>query len=182
VNILKAPSWTAASLLTVVSLYACSPRAVQPQPSGALCRTEAHFSRRGGAAPALINALDQAHSSIHVAIYSITNRSIVDALVAAKRRGVDVAVKTDKTENEQKNQAAVIAQLQAASVPVEVSALPRLLHHKFAVIDSRYVVTGSFNWTQSAETRNRENLVILDCPELAQAYNAEWDSIQPDKP
>src|SRR5215472_11479793 len=69
-------------------------------------------SVRAGAAPALINALDQARSSIRVAIYSITSRSIVDALVAAKRRGVDVAVKTDKSESEQRNQAAMIAQLQ----------------------------------------------------------------------
>ena len=121
--------------LALLSLYACSPHSVQPEPTGALCRTEAYFSRRGGAAPALINALDQARSSIRVAIYSITNRAIVNALVAAKRRGVDVAVKTDKAESEHKNQAAMIAQLQAGGVPVEVSTQVRHLHHKFAVID-----------------------------------------------
>ena len=151
-------------------------------PTGTLCRTEAYFSRRGGAALALINALDQARSSIHVAIYSITNRSIVDALVAAKRRGVDVAVKTDKTESEQRNQAAMIAQLQTGGVPVEVSTQVRHLHHKFAVIDGRYVVTGSFNWTENAERWNRENLLVLECPEMAQAFSAEWESIQRDKP
>jgi len=67
-------------------------------------------------------------------------------------------------------------------VPVEVSIQARHLHHKFAVTDGHYVVTGSFNWTENAERRNRENLVILDCPEMAQAFNAEWDSIQRDKP
>jgi len=55
-------------------------------------------------------------------------------------------------------------------------------NHKFAVIDGRDVVTGSFNWTVNAERQNRENLVVLDCPELAQAFSAEWESIQRDKP
>lgn len=125
-NILKASRWTAASLLAVGSLYACAPHAVQPTPTGALCRTEAYFSRRGGAAPALINVLDQAQTSIHAAMYGLTKAQIVDALLAAKRRGVDVALKTDKIENAGKAQAAVIAKLQAAGVPVEISEQARL--------------------------------------------------------
>ena len=169
-------------LLAILSLYACSPHVVQPEPTGALCRTQAHFSRRGGAAPALINVLDQAQTSIYAAMYGLTHAQIVDALLAAKRRGVDVALKTDKIESAGKVQAAMIAKLQAAGVPVEVSEQARLLHQKFAVIDGRYVVTGSFNWTENAERRNTENLVILDCSEMAQAYSAEWASIQRDKP
>ena len=70
----------------------------------------------------------------------------------------------------------------AGGVPVGVSTQVRHLHLKFAVIDSRYVVTGSFNWTESGERRNRENLVILDCPEMAQAFSAEWESIRRDAP
>lgn len=85
------------ALLAVVSLYACSPHAVQPEPTGAVCRTKAYFSRR--AAPALITVLDQAQTSIHAAMYGLTNAQIVDALLAAKRRGVDVALKTDKIES-----------------------------------------------------------------------------------
>jgi len=50
------------------------------------------------------------------------------------------------------------------------------------VIDGRYVITGSFNWTTNAEKQNRENLVILDCPEMEQAYQSEWESIQRDEP
>jgi len=52
-----------------------------------------------GAAPALIDVLDQAQTSIHAAMYGITNTRIVDALLAAKERGVDVALKTDKIES-----------------------------------------------------------------------------------
>ena len=169
-------------LVPILSFYSCAPHAVQPTPTVALCRTEAHFSRPGGAAPALINVLDQAQTSIHVAMYGLTNSQIVDALLAAKRRGVDVALKTDKIESARKTQAGMISRLQAAGVPVEISEQTRFLHHKFAVIDGRYVVTGSYNWTDNAERRNRENLVILECPEMAQVFNAEWDLIQRDTP
>ena len=44
------------------------------------------------------------------------------------------------------------------------------------VIDNQVVVTGSFNFTNSAETRNAENLLILRSPELAQAYRDNWVS------
>jgi phosphatidylserine/phosphatidylglycerophosphate/cardiolipin synthase-like enzyme len=138
-----AASWLPTPLLlALVSLYACSPHTIQPSPTGAVCRTEAYFSRRGGAAPALINVLDQAQTSIHVAMYGLTNAQIVDALLAAKRRGVDVALKTDKIESAGKTQAAIIAKLQAAGVPVEVSEQARLLHHKFAVIDRAICYNG----------------------------------------
>ena len=84
-NILKASAWIAASLLTVVSLHACAPHAVQLAPAGALCRTEAYFSRRGGAADSVIEALNRAQKTIHVAMYGITHPAIFDALVAESR-------------------------------------------------------------------------------------------------
>jgi phosphatidylserine/phosphatidylglycerophosphate/cardiolipin synthase-like enzyme len=174
--------WKVPLLFATLSICACSPQVVQLPPTGPLCRTEAHFSRRGGAADSVVQALNGAQKTIYVAMYGLTYVSIVDALVAAKMRGVDVSLKLDKLESAGKTQAAMIAKLEQAGIPVEVSMQSRLLHHKFAVIDGRYVITGSFNWTTNAEQQNRENLVILECPELAQAYSAEWDSIQRDKP
>jgi phosphatidylserine/phosphatidylglycerophosphate/cardiolipin synthase-like enzyme len=38
------------------------------------------------------------------------------------------------------------------------------------VIDSRIVITGSYNWTVSAESTNEENTLFLECPELAEQY------------
>jgi cardiolipin hydrolase len=93
-----------------------------------------------------------------------------------------VALKTDKIESASKTQVAMITKLQGAGIHVEVSEQARLLHHKFAVIDGRYVVTGSYNWTESAERRNRENMVILECPEMVEAFGAEWASIQRGEP
>jgi len=51
------------------------------------------------------------------------------------------------------------------------------MHHKVIIIDNRIVITGSYNFSQSAEDYNDENLVIIESEELAQAYLAEYERI-----
>lgn len=156
--------------------------AQHPTSITASCRTTAYYSPHGDAAAAVIGVLNRARQSVRLAIYGITHRGVANALIAAKQRGVDVAVKADKRQSMGKSQKRAIARLEQAGIAVEVSTQSRLLHDKFAVIDNRWVITGSFNWTFSAENRNRENLVILDCPDLARNYILEWEIIRPDAP
>ncbi len=146
------------------------------------CKTTVYYSPNGGAEKALIGIVGGAEKEIRVAIFTLTNRRIVDALVAAKKRGVVVSVKADREQSTTPLQKKAIAKLEEAGIPVEISKQKRLLHHKFAVVDDTQVITGSFNWTTSADRRNRENLVILHCPDLAKNFSEEWASILPDAP
>jgi len=148
----------AAVLITLI-LGACSAQTAQPVSPTTVCKTQVFFSR--DAATALIKVLEGAQQGIHVAMYGLSSRSIVDALIAAKSRGVDVAIKTDKKESEKHAQATLITKLKAAGVTVKVSTQQRNLHDKFAVIDGQRVITGSFNWTVNAEQLSRENLIRL---------------------
>jgi phosphatidylserine/phosphatidylglycerophosphate/cardiolipin synthase-like enzyme len=52
-----------------------------------------------------------------------------------------------------------------------------ILHHKVIIIDERTVITGSYNFTNSAERDNDENLVIVDDPNLARAYLDEFERV-----
>ena len=52
-----------------------------------------------------------------------------------------------------------------------------VLHSKTMVIDDRTVITGSYNFTDSANKSNDENLLIIDDPGLAQQYLAEFNRI-----
>ncbi len=68
------------------------------------------------------------------------------------------------------------------AAPLEGVATPQLaggdkLHHKFAVIDNRTVVTGSFNWSPSAAHQNDEVLMIIDSPQLAAHFTREMDRL-----
>ena len=52
-----------------------------------------------------------------------------------------------------------------------------MLHHKFAVIDGRIVITGSQNWSQAANDTNDENIVVIDNPTVAAHFQREFDRL-----
>jgi phosphatidylserine/phosphatidylglycerophosphate/cardiolipin synthase-like enzyme len=68
----------------------------------------------------------------------------------------------------------VISLLRTAGVPLFSDGAHAIAHNKVMVMDGQVVVTGSFNFTNSAETRNAENLLILRSPQLAQSYRQNW--------
>ena len=51
------------------------------------------------------------------------------------------------------------------------------LHHKFAVIDNKTVITGSFNWSPSAAHTNDETLLVIHSPKLAAHFAREMDRL-----
>ena len=51
------------------------------------------------------------------------------------------------------------------------------LHHKFAVIDNKTVITGSFNWSPSAADTNDETLLVIHSLNLASHFNREMDRL-----
>ena len=66
--------------------------------------------------------------------------------------------------------------------PVKGIGTPRLargdkLHHKFAVIDSKTVITGSFNWSPSAAHQNDETLLVIESPKLANHFTREMNRL-----
>lgn len=152
------------------------------QVSAFSCLTTIFFSPRGGAAGALIKEIGGAQERIRIALYGLNNPEVVDALIAAKGRGVDVAIKLDNLQSAGKGQAAQISRLRRANIQARVSELSRLLHDKFMAVDGRRVWTGSYNWTVQAELRHRENIVLLDCPQAASIYEQEWNHIEIEKP
>jgi phosphatidylserine/phosphatidylglycerophosphate/cardiolipin synthase-like enzyme len=134
--------------------------------------TEVYFSPNGGAARAVARAVEGAKKSVHAAVFCFTEREIAQALLAAHRRGVDVKVVLGKEEKE--NEFSKLNYLLKGGIDVRIDSRSGLMHDKFAVVDTRIVITGSFNWTASAETMNRENLLVLDDEGLAKKYEKEF--------
>nr|WP_231973638.1 phospholipase D family protein [Variovorax sp. HW608] len=142
---------------------------------------EVAFSPDAGAEALVLKAIAMARSSIRLAAYSFTSPPVVSALLAARRRGVDVAVVVDYKNNlvEARSNAAreALNLLANAGIPARtVSAYP-IHHDKFIVVDGLHVETGSFNYTAAAAKRNSENvLVVWNDPALAGKYIAHWQS------
>ena len=51
------------------------------------------------------------------------------------------------------------------------------MHHKVIIIDDRIVIFGSFNFSDNADTQNDENLLIVDSPDIARAFKAEFERV-----
>lgn len=125
-------------------------------------------------AKAIIDLFNRAEQTAHVAIFTLTEPRIVDAMIAARKRGVAVAVVADAHQTQSPDnpvQKQMIEKLQQAGVAVHLAVKqPALMHNKVAIFDGRTVCTGSFNWTNAAEKRNDENLLVVDGTEVAADY------------
>ncbi len=138
---------------------------------------KAFFSPRGGCSAAIIKTINQAQTSIDIAIYSFTNRKIADALIKAYKRGVKIRIVSDK--GTARGRRCVLPLLENLGIPVRYKrgSGGGLMHNKYAVIDRKIVITGSFNWTKSAEYRNDENLLIINNQDLAKIYEENFKKL-----
>lgn len=149
--------------LMVAAVLCASPVAAKDGPdAGVIPATgtiELRFSPGGGAAAAVVRAIDAARQRVMVQAYSFTNRKIAAALVAAHQRGVDVQAVLDHSNKRDQYSAATF--LANHGIPVRVDAQHPIAHNKLILIDDDVVITGSMNFTRAGDERNAENLLIL---------------------
>ena len=107
-----------------------------------------------------------------VGAYYFTCTDIAHALIEAHRRGVRVEVLLDKRNRKMSDLA--VRDLFQAGVPLFIDDAHAIAHGKYMVIDGRIVIHGSFNFTDSAETRNEEVLTIIADDDLAGKFTDHW--------
>lgn len=160
------------SLFSLCLLIGCKPVG-EPQ---------LYFSPEGGAQGAVVERLDGADSRIQVAMYAFTARELAQALVRAKDRGVRVEVLLDGefanscefSKHEFLHRRGVEVRL----APTHEKGEEGRMHHKFCLVDGRVLITGSYNWTASAEYRNEEDLLIFDhAPGLVSRYQSRFEEL-----
>lgn len=118
----------------------------------------------------LLRQINLTKTSIDLAIFDFTSGELAGALMAAHGRGMAIRVVTDARQARGKH--SEIPTLVAAGVPVQQvrGRGHGIMHHKFAIFDGRLLVTGSYNWTDSAEAQNFENVLFLDDPHVVARY------------
>ncbi len=136
---------------------------------------EVYFCPKDDCANKLVKRIDSASKSLYIAIYSFTQDDIADAVLRAKKRGVDVRVIFDYDQST--NKSSDDEKLIDAGVIVARKSGSGYMHNKFTIIDGNVVATGSFNYSQNADTKNDENLVFIMSEEVAQKFKLDFDSI-----
>jgi phosphatidylserine/phosphatidylglycerophosphate/cardiolipin synthase-like enzyme len=139
-------------------------------------RLEIYFSPDDGVLNALAPVLSSAEESIYFMAYSFTANSLGDILRQKAAAGLKVE---GVMEDEQvvTNQGTEYDPFLQTGVDVRVDGNEGLMHHKVFIIDGRIVVLGSYNFSQSAEERNDENLVIIYNEEIAQQFMQEFQRV-----
>lgn len=132
----------------------------------------------GNIVPLVINSKEY----IYIPAFLITHKALTSALIEAYKRGVDVRVIVDATNTGTRN--STFQTLRAAGVPVKVENYAGKMHTKSMVIDNKYLVIGSANFSNSGENKNDENVLIIESPRIAEFYRTFflylWQKI-PDK-
>lgn len=124
----------------------------------------------------LVAAIGAAKTSIHVQAYGFTSPPILQALVQAKQRGVDVEAILDKTDVAKKTHYSGATFVMNGGIPVWIDHTVAIAHNKIMIIDSHLVVGGSYNYTTSAEKRNAENMTFTESVANANLFEQNWQS------
>jgi len=166
------------SLLTVLCLFiliGCFNQSANATVTAqsALPKISAYFSPNGGCTEAIINEINSAKESILVQAYSFTSEPIAQALIDTYKLGVKVEIVLDKSQRTEKY--SKVDMVVKAGIPTFIDANHAIAHNKIMIIDHKIIITGSFNFTNGAEEKNAENLLIIkDQPELVRRYTDNY--------
>lgn len=134
-----------------------------------------YFAPYDDAEGALVKLLESATKKIRLADYSYNLENVTEVLIAKYNAGVDVSLVLDKSQAAGKTESPKIAELTTAGVPMVVgtSEEHKIMHSKFVVVDDEVVVSGSYNFTGTAE--HEDNFLDVEQnADRAKAFSDNW--------
>lgn len=160
------------SLISVVSL--CWPLLTAYALDLKLNNTAAlvYFSPQDQCSAAIVKEITDAKATIFIQAYAFNSQEIAAALLKAHGRGVSIEIILDKSNRWAKASAGDA--INQAGIPAYIDARHAIANNKVIIIDGDTVITGSFNFTEAAASKNAENLLIIRNKELAAIYLDNW--------
>lgn len=135
------------------------------------------FSPEGSAHALVLASIQGATKSIDMLAYSFQSTDIVSALNEASDKGVKVRIVVDNFDNQNSTSQQKIASVKAHGINLRTNTHFHIAHDKMLIIDGIKLETGSFNFANSAEYQNSENVIVLDnAPCAVTNYQAHFNS------
>ena len=136
-------------------------------------QVENYFSPPDHVMDKLVAYVKAAKSSVRFMIFTYTHADLAAAMIERANAGVKVE---GVIENRGASQGALPA-LFCAKLPVKTDGNKYTMHHKVIIIDGNTVITGSFNFTVSADKANDDNILVIHSPAVAALYQQEYDRV-----
>ena len=143
---------------------------------------EIYFSPQDKSSHRVVDLINNANNYIYLPTFLITHKDITNALIQANKRGIDVKIIMDANNTSTRNTKHL--ELRKSGIPLKIENYAGKLHSKTIIIDDKYIVMGSMNFSNSGENKNDENLIVITNTQFAKSYkeffNYLWRKI-PDK-
>ncbi|MBI4731662.1 MAG: hypothetical protein HY781_05965 [Chloroflexi bacterium] len=133
------------------------------------------FSAEDGVVDRIIAFVQGAQTSVRFLAFSFTDYPLADAMRQRAAAGVDVAGVFEKVGSE--TESAELRTLFCAQIPVRQDGNGSFMHDKLIIVDNHIVITGSLNFSSSADEDNDENVIIIDNAEIAALYVQEFEHV-----
>ncbi|MFY9151224.1 MAG: phospholipase D-like domain-containing protein [Prolixibacteraceae bacterium] len=132
-----------------------------------------YFSPGTDILESISDILKQARKTLEICVFTITDDRLAEDIMYCHDRGIQVRIITD--DDKIYDHGSAIRELKNAGIPVKVDHSRYHMHHKFGIIDSRIVFTGSFNWTYTASKHNQENLLVTTNTDIVKQYMDHYE-------
>lgn len=129
---------------------------------------EVYFSPQDKSSKRIIELIKNAQNYIYIPTFLITHTNISNELILAKKRGVDVRIIMDANNVYTRNTKHAI--LRTNGIPLKIENYAGKLHSKTMIIDDKYVIMGSMNFSNSGENKNDENMLVIKNSKIAKNY------------
>ena len=135
---------------------------------------ENYFCPEDECAQKIVDLINNAEKSVYFMAFAFTNENIADAII---KKG-NLYIKGIFDSGQASGKYSQFRRMQEFGIDVIKDKNKRKMHHKVFIIDNETVVTGSFNPTKSAETRNDENIIIIHDAKIAKLFLEEFESLR----
>lgn len=137
------------------------------------------FSPKGGCEQNILYMLDKTKSNLLIQAYQLTNKNIINKLIDLHKQGIQIIIILDKSmlryNDDEKDYNDYVKMLSDNNITIYIDNKPAIAHSKVMIIDDKYLITGSYNFTFNAENRNVENMLIFDSLQLCKIYKVDFN-------
>jgi phosphatidylserine/phosphatidylglycerophosphate/cardiolipin synthase-like enzyme len=160
------------------NLFGADIRAATPNPNVTLDGTdiENYYSPDDGVLAQIVRVLSGAEESIYFLAYSFTSNDLGNIVREKEAAGLKVQGVMEQ-EQVNSNQGTEYDPFKQADVNVRLDGIEGQMHHKVFIVDEKIIVLGSYNFSQSAEERNDENILIVYDEVIAREFIKEFERV-----
>lgn len=138
-------------------------------------QSSVYFSPGNFCREAIIQNLRKAESQIDICVFTISDDQISNVISDCYDKRIDIRIITD--DDKSFDRGSDVHRLAERGIKVRADETPNHMHHKFAIIDQKVLLTGSYNWTRSAAKYNHENVLLVRDMNIIRSYQEEFEKL-----